>query len=275
MKNVGLLFKMDISAALHSKWFWGYVVLIVLSIATIFATGVTDSRVMGFTGLTRLLLIFIQATNLVLPIFILVSTVRTLVKERETNVFEYLLSYPISLGQYYWAKALARYTIIALPLVVSLALADVLSLLRGQSVPWSLSALYAGLLLASTLYYIGLSFLTSSLVKTQEMGLAVALTLWLILVAFLDMVLLGLLIKALVPENIIYSLALLNPIQVFKMAAISLFDPVLSVVGPVAYFLLDNLGQAGLIAYALLYLSASGLLFLLLGYWRFSRKDLL
>ena len=275
MKNVGLLFKMDISAALHSKWFWGYVVLIVLSIATIFATGVTDSRVMGFTGLTRLLLIFIQASNLVLPIFILVSTVRTLVKERETNVFEYLLSYPISLGQYYWAKVLARYTIIALPLVVSLALADVLSLLRGQSVPWSLSALYAGLLLASTLYYIGLSFLTSSLVKTQEMGLAVALTLWLILVAFLDIVLLGLLIKALVPENIIYSLALLNPIQVFKMAAISLFDPVLSVVGPVAYFLLDNLGQAGLIAYALLYLSASGLLFLLLGYWRFSRKDLL
>lgn len=275
MKNIALLFKMDISAALHSKWFWGYVVLIVLSIAAIFAAGVTDSRVMGFTGLTRLLLIFIQATNLVLPIFILVSTVRTLVKERETNVFEYLLSYPISLGQYYWAKALSRFAIIALPLVASLALADGLSLLRGQSVPWALSALYAGLLLASTLYYIGLSFLLSSLVKTQEMGLAAALTVWLLLVAFLDIVLLGLLIKALVPEDIIYSLALLNPIQVFKMAAISLFDPVLSVLGPVAYFILDNLGQAGLITYALLYLCASGVLFLLLGYWRFSHKDLL
>ena len=91
MQNFGIIFRLSTLASLRSRWFWGYTIIIFGFIALIFSSGVTDSRVMGFTGLTRLLVIFIQACNLVLPVFILVSTVRTLVKERETNVFEYLL----------------------------------------------------------------------------------------------------------------------------------------------------------------------------------------
>lgn len=275
MKTCLVLFRMDIASAMHSKWFWGYSLVVIAGIIGIFAAGVTDSRVMGFTGLTRLLLIFIQACNLVLPIFILVSTVRTLVKERETNVFEYLLSYPVSPAQYYWAKALSRFVLITVPLLVALAAAVALSVIRSQAIPWSLVALYAGLLTVNSLYYIGVSFLLSSCVKTQEQGLAFAFFVWLLFVAFLDIVLLGLLIQALVPENVIYFLACINPIQIFKIAAISLFDPVLSVIGPAAYFILDSFGNSGLIAYAFTYLGVFGLLFLLVGYVVFSRKDLI
>ena len=57
------------------------------------------------------------------------------------------------------------------------------------------------------------------------MGLGVSLFIWLLLVALLDVALLGLLIKALVPEETIYTLVLLNPVQLFKIAAICLFDP--------------------------------------------------
>ena len=266
---------MDIESVVRSKWFWGYSFVLVAAIALTFASGVTDSRVMGFTGLTRLLLIFIQACNLVLPIFIMVSTVRTLVQERETNVFEYFLSYPIGLGQYYWARTLSRFVIMAAPLVVALLLAAVFSLMKGQQVPWSLIAVYSGLLVASAFYYVSLSFLISSMVKTQEVGLAVVLLVWLTFAAFLDVAMLGIMIKALVPENVIFSLALLNPIQVFKISAISLFDPVLSVLGPVSYFILDIFGNIWFLVYAYGYLIVSGVIFSLFGYWRFSRKDLL
>ncbi len=275
MKNFSVLFQMDIESVVRSKWFWGYSFVLVAAIALTFASGVTDSRVMGFTGLTRLLLIFIQACNLVLPIFIMVSTVRTLVQERETNVFEYLLSYPIGLGQYYWARTLSRFVIMAAPLVVALLLAAVFSLMKGQQVPWSLIAVYSGLLVASAFYYVSLSFLISSMVKTQEVGLAVVLLVWLTFAAFLDVAMLGIMIKALVPENVIFSLALLNPIQVFKISAISLFDPVLSVLGPVSYFILDIFGNIWFLVYAYGYLIVSGVIFSLFGYWRFSRKDLL
>ena len=173
-------------ASLRSRWFWGYTIIIFGFIALIFSSGVTDSRVMGFTGLTRLLVIFIQACNLVLPVFILVSTVRTLVKERETNVFEYLLSYPISLGDYYWGKAACAVITTMVPLAAALAGAALWSCFMGQTASVGLIALYTALLLASSLFFIGLSFLISSVVRTQEAGLTCALLIWLTLIALLD-----------------------------------------------------------------------------------------
>ncbi len=133
MQNFGIIFRLSTLASLRSRWFWGYTIIIFGFIALIFSSGVTDSRVMGFTGLTRLLVIFIQACNLVLPVFILVSTVRTLVKERETNVFEYLLSYPISLGDYYWGKAACAVITTMAPLAAALAGAALWSCFMGQT----------------------------------------------------------------------------------------------------------------------------------------------
>lgn len=189
------------------------------------ATGISDSRVAGFTGLTRPLLIFIQGCNLVLPIFVLVSTVRTLVKEKESNIFEYELSFPISLGEYYFSKFLSRIVILCSPLLTAMVLSAVFCSVLGGSIPINIILLYSGLLLASTFFYVSLSFFISSLVRTQEVGLGVSLFIWLLLVALLDVALLGLLIKALVPEETIYTLVLLNPVQLFKIAAICLFDP--------------------------------------------------
>lgn len=238
-------------------------------------SGVTESRVMGFTGLTRLLVIFIQACNLILPVFILISTVRTLVKERENNVFEYLLSYPLSLREYFFGKAISRFVIICLPLILSMLVAAVFSLLKGQQVPWELFSLYLMLLICSSFYYVSMAFLISSFVKTQEASLGLSLFIWLVLIALIDVALLGLMIKALVPEEVIYAIALVNPIQIFKVAAISLFDPVLSVIGPAAYFILDTFGANAFIWYAFGYFIFFGLVFLALGYKLFSSRDLL
>lgn len=112
MNNFSTILKLDFNATFRSRWFWVYAVLVIASMGGIFATGISDSRVAGFTGLTRPLLIFIQGCNLVLPIFVLVSTVRTLVKEKESNIFEYELSFPISLGEYYFSKFLSRIVIL-------------------------------------------------------------------------------------------------------------------------------------------------------------------
>ncbi|MDR2711125.1 MAG: hypothetical protein LBB65_07385 [Burkholderiales bacterium] len=63
--------------------------------------------------------------------------------------------------------------------------------------------------------------------------------------------------------------------QTFRVAAIALFDPVLSVIDPTSFFLLDTFGSTGIIVYTLLYLCFVGLLFLLIGYLVFRRRDLL
>lgn len=275
MGNFLTVCRLEIQGALRSKWFWSYAIVLLAAIALIFASGISDSRVSGFTGLSRVLLIFIQACNLILPVFILVSTVRTLVKEKENSVFEYLLSFPVTLPEYYFAKFAARVCILSVPLIAAMALAALLCLLKSKSIPFEVIALYTGLLLGVTYFYVSLSFLISSVVKSQETGLGAALLIWLLFTALLDVALLGLLIKALVPENVIYALALCNPAQLFKIAAISLFDPVLSVIGPAAFFILDMFGRAGFLLYTFAMFMLCGTLMLLAGYFVFSRKDML
>lgn len=270
-----VIFSIELASAIRSRWFWLYTLFTLVLIGGIFFSGVTESRVMGFTGLTRLLIIFIQACNLILPIFILISTVRTLVKEKENSVFEYLLSYPLSLKEYFFGKALSRFIIVSIPLILSMVLAVILSFLKGQQIPWSLVFLYLALLVCSSFFYVSLAFLISSLVRTQEASLGLSLFIWLVLIALIDVALLGLMIKSLVPEEVIFTIALLNPIQIFKIAAISLFDPVLSVIGPASYFILDIFGANAFIWYALGYFVLLGLFFLFFGYKFFSRKDLL
>ena len=195
MHNFSILLKLDISAAFRSRWFWVYILLVIAALGGIFATGISDSRVSGFTGLTRPLLIFIQGCNLILPIFVLVSTVRTLVKEKENNIFEYELSFPVSLGEYYFSKFFSRILILCLPLLASMLLSAVLCFFKAETVPLSVILLYCFLLLASTYFYVAMSFLISSLVRSQEIGLGISLFIWLLLIAFLDVALLGLLIK--------------------------------------------------------------------------------
>ncbi|MDR0588657.1 MAG: hypothetical protein LBG61_06795, partial [Burkholderiales bacterium] len=70
MKPLLAIIKLDILESFRSKWFIAYSLLFVLLVSGIFMSGVTDSRVLGFTGLTRLLLVFIQSCNIILPIFI-------------------------------------------------------------------------------------------------------------------------------------------------------------------------------------------------------------
>lgn len=274
MRNLLLVMKLDLFGSFRSKWFIGYASVFILIVTLVFATGVTDSRVMGFTGLTRMLLVFIQACNIILPIFILVTTVRTISGERENNTLEYLLSFPVSLNSYYWGKFIGRFLVVFLPMIFALILACLIGLFKGGDIPYSLFFLYVGLLGFNSLAFLGIGFFISSLIKNQEFAVGAALFVWLLLIAFIDIALIGFMLKNMVPDTIIFSAALLNPVQVFRLGAITLFDPVLSVIGPSSYFILDNLGRAGCIAYALIYPAILGMIFAVSGCILFKRKDL-
>ena len=80
--------------------------------------------------------------------------------------------------------------------------------------------------------------------------------------------------KGMASEEVVFAIALANPIQIFKIAAISLFDPVLSVIGPAAYFILDSFGSTGFMIYSLGFLLVGGIGFLLAGFAVFKNRDL-
>jgi len=75
------------------------------------------------------------------------------------------------------------------------------------------------------------------------------------------------------PETAIL-IALANPLQVFRTAALSLFDPQLIVLGPAAFVILDKFGATGYQIFALGYPLLLGVICAALGYLAFRRGDL-
>jgi len=275
VKNLFLIAYLDIKESLRSKWFYVYATVFGGLMALFFITGVSDAVVMGFTGLSRMLLIFIQVTIIILPIFILITTVKSISGDRESNVLEYILSFPISLKAYYWGKMIGRFLTVFLPVILALLMAVIFGLIKGGAIPWNMIFLYSAILFAMSFTFLGISFFISSMVKSTDVALGISFMVWIILLGFIDIALIGLMLQNRVDDNLIITLAMLNPIEVFRIGAISLFDPELTVIGPVAYYLLDSLGRVMLIVYTIVYPIVLGLIFAFLGFLIFKKRDLL
>jgi len=274
MKQLWLTAKLDIVESLRARWFQIYTLIFGGIVAMLFLFGLTESRVLGFIGLSRLLVTYIQLTMAILPIFVLITTVRSVAGDREAGVFEYLLSLPVSLFAWFWGKIIGRYIVVFAPVFLAMLAAVGWATIQDIEVPWAIFGYYSALLAVMSVCFLGIGMLISALARSTDMAQGAAFMVWLALLLFLDLILLGVMIQGKVAPEVAVMLALLNPLQVFRTAALAMFDPQLIVLGPSAYVVLDLFGAEGFRLFALVYPTLIGLLSACAGYFVFKRGDL-
>jgi ABC-2 type transport system permease protein len=274
LRDLWQVARLDVSEALRSRWFALYSTVFGGIVALLFVFGITESQILGFLGLSRFLVTYIQICMAVVPIFVLVTTVRSLAGDREAGVFEYLLSLPVSLSGWFWGKLAGRFVVIFAPVFLAMAGAAGWAQLQEIPVPWSLFGLYTALLAALSWCFLGLAMLISTIARSTDVAQGAAFFVWLILVLFLDLILLGVMVQERVAPELAVSIALANPLQVFRTAAMMLFDSSLVLLGPSAFVILDAFGTTGYLAYALAYPVALGSASAVVGYGIFRRSDL-
>lgn len=273
MKNFRIVIQAEIRDAITSRWFLLYALIFGGAVIALFWTGITESRVMGFTGISRLLLTYFQLCIVILPIFIMITTVRSFVGDRESSVMEYLLSLPVSLRDYYWGKCIGRFLVILAPILGVMVVAAAWTRLKGVNIEYGIFFVYCILLCAMSWFFLGTAMLLSSVVNRQESGYGFAFLLWLLLVLFLDIVLIGIFLKYQISPELTIGIALLNPLQDFRVASMALFDPDLTMLGPSSWFILERFGKTGFIVFSILYTGISGMAAALGGFMVFSRRD--
>jgi ABC-2 type transport system permease protein len=266
--------KLDIVESLRARWFQIYTLVFGGIVALLFLFGLTESRVLGFIGLSRLLVTYIQLTMAILPIFVLITTVRSVAGDREAGVFEYLLSLPVSLSAWFWGKIVGRYIVVFAPVFLAMLGAVGWATIQGIEVPWEMFSYYTALLAVMAMCFLGIGMLISAVARTTDMAQGAAFLVWLTFLLFLDLILLGVMIQGKVAPEFAVTLALANPLQVFRTAALALFDPQLIVLGPSAYVILDLFGTTGYKIFALVYPAALGIISATTGYFLFRRGDL-
>jgi ABC-2 type transport system permease protein len=274
MKFLLLTAYTDILESLRTRWFMVYSAVFGGIVVLLFLFGLTESRIMGFTGITRLMITYIQLSMAILPIFVLITTVRSVAGDREAGVFEYLLSLPITLASWFWGKMIGRFVVVFLPVFVAMVGALIWGGLKGAEIPWLLFLYYSGLLFALSWCFLGIGMLISTMARSADVAQGAAFIVWLTLILFLDLILLGIMIRESLPPEAAVGLALANPLQVFRTAAMLMFDPQLVLLGPTAYVILDNFGQVGFMSWALIYPILVGTSCAAIGFWVFRRSDL-
>lgn len=274
VRELWLVARLDAGEALRSRWFAVYAALFGLIVALLFAFGLTESRVLGFMGLSRLLVTYIQLSMAILPIFVLITTVRSVAGDREAGVFEYLLALPVSLSAWFWGKLLGRFVVVYAPVLLAMAGAAGWATLQEIPVPWELFAIYSALLAALALCFLGIAMGISAVARSVDVAQGAAFLSWLAMILLLDLILLGVMVQGHAAPELVVGIALANPLQAFRSAALLLFDPQLVLLGPAAFVILDAFGARGFLAYAIAYPTSVGLLSALAGYLRFRRGDL-
>lgn len=274
MKHLWLTAYTDVIESLRARWFMVYSLVFGGIVVILFAFGLSESRIMGFTGLSRLLVTYIQLSMAILPIFVLITTVRSVAGDREAGVFEYMLSLPVSLSAWFWGRFLGRFFVVFLPVFLAMVGAVIWGLAKGSEIPWNLFVYYSGLLMSLAWCFLGIGMLISTIARSSDVAQGAAFLVWLVLLLFLDLILLGVLIQERLPPDTAVAIALANPLQVFRTATMMLFDPQLVLLGPTAYVILDRFSVDGYIAWAMLYPIAFGSVAATLGYLLFRRSDL-
>lgn len=274
LSNVITLSQKELNDARRNRWFILYAAAftgLALALSWLALSGVGTYGLAGFgrTGASLVNLVL-----LVVPLMGLTLGALSLAGERERGTLLYLLTQPISQAE----LLLGKFTGLALAILVALVLGFGLS---GLLIAWQGGATDAGKYVTLVLMAFGLAlaslslgFLISSAARKSATAVGIALFLWLLLVFFGDLGLMGTAIVLRIDVDQLFTLAMLNPLQLFKMAAILLIRSNLEVLGPAGVYAVRTYGSQ-LLALLLSILIAWTAIPLAITYLIFKRKGVL
>ena len=265
---VGALVGKEMRDARRNRWLALYTLVFAgLSFALAWLALATMGAA-GPAGFGRTAASLINLVLLIVPLMGLTLGALSLAGERERGSLLYLLAQPIT----HLELLMGKYLGVGLSLLGALALGFGASglVIAWRGIAASAVAYLSLVALASLLALSALSLgmLLSVVARRSATAIALALFLWLMLVFGGDLGLMGSALALPIDIQTLFALALLNPLQVFKMAAILAIRGSLEVLGPAGLYALraygDRLGALFLVillAWTILPLASTYLVF--------------
>lgn len=269
------LSRLELADALRSKWaaFAGGVYAL-LTLAFVWF-GLHESSVLGFTGLSRVLLNVTSAVVVVAPLIVLIGTHAAVVKARTSGFCELMLTQPVSRSTWFAALLVSRMVVLLGPFILLLLGCVVAALSLGDTGElWlvaSKSLAVCGTLVFS---FVGIGLLISASVHTTERAMVWALFAFVLTAALHDVLLISVLLRTSLPPYLVFALSAMNPSEAARIGVLSSIDAELSVLGPVGFWLANTLGAPKMLALALAWPTLLGALCSLFALRRTTRMDL-
>jgi Cu-processing system permease protein len=244
LSNVYVLVQKEIRDALRNRWFILYAVAFALLSLALAWMAVSGAGSYGLAGFGRTSASLINLVLLIVPLMGLTLGALSLAGEREKGTLLYLMAQPISQGEF----LLGKYIGMALALMAALALGFGLTgLLMAVNGGGAAAGTYVILLLLSwllALASLSIGFFISAAAAQSATAIGLTLFLWLLLVFFGDLGLMGTAVVLHVNVNQLFAAAMANPLQVFKLASILNLRQNLEVLGPAGNYAIRTYGRS-------------------------------
>jgi ABC-2 type transport system permease protein len=271
---VAALLRLELADALRSRWLLFTAGTYLLVFGAFVWLGLRESSVLGFTGVSRVVLNLANVVVVVLPLVALVATTQTVVRGRTSGYFELFLTQPCKRGSWLSAALLCRLFVVAGPLLVLLLTAAGAGWLRGEPGTVELVLRSLAVSIGLSLAFLGLGFWLSTVARTSDRAVVSALVCWLVVSALHDLALMGLLLQWRLPVQVVFALAAINPVETARLALLSTVDPELSLLGPVGFWLTTTLGPRAVLALGVVWPALIGAVSVWAARTRFERMDL-
>ena len=240
--NVQTIAEKELRDALRNRWFIVFTLAfagLALALSALIQPGGAQFRMMSFSrtaaSLINLVLLFVPLIGLTLGS-------ANLAGDRETGALVYLLSQPVNRVEVLLGKYLGMAGALLATLTLGFGIAGVALALQGgiqDAGSYLLTVLLAYLL---ALAMLSLGFLMSTLAQKTASALGGALFLWLFLVFIGDLGIMGTAVSMQMPIEVVFFIAILNPLQMFKIASILTIQANLEVLGPAGLYATDQFG---------------------------------
>jgi Cu-processing system permease protein len=272
--NISVLAQKELKDARRNRWFILFAVAFAGLALTMSWLALSGVGTYGLAGFGRTGASMVNLVLLIIPLMGLSLGALSVAGERERGTLLYLLTQPISQSELLIGKFIGLSMAILVALVLGFGLSGLLIAWQGGT---SQAGDYLMLVLLSfvlALASLSLGFLISAAVRKSATAVGIALFLWLLLVFFGDLGLMGTAIVLRIDIDQLFTLALLNPLQLFKMAAILAIRSNLEVLGPAGVYAVRTYGSQ-LMTLLIVILIAWTILPLTIAYMVFRRRGVL
>lgn len=236
VRNAWTIGRRELRDAVRSRWFLLYTLAFaVLGLAVSFVSAAGTGG-MGLSGFGRTTAGLINLVLLVVPLMALTAGAGSIASDRERGALAYLLAQPVGRGEVLLGKFWGLAGALAASLLLGLGACAIILAWRGSATSAASIAWLAALAFLLALGMLSVGLLISALARKASVAIGTAIFVWLALVFVTDLALMAGAVALRLRIEELFALALLNPLQVFKMWSLHAVDANLDVLGPAGLY---------------------------------------
>ncbi len=242
--NLLILTRKELRDALRNRWLLIYSAAFAGLAMSVSWLSLAGADQYGFAGFNQTAAGLVNLIMLIVPLMALQTGAGSVAGERERGTLAQLLAMPVNRTEVLAGKFIGLSLALITALALGFGLSGVVIRARGGSTGLANYLALVGLAALLTVAMLSVGLLISVLSRKSSAAVGIAIVVWLALAFAGDLGLMGSAILFRLQLWSLLGLALVNPLEVFKIAVLAGTHASLEVLGPAGHYAVEHFGHA-------------------------------